>query len=228
MGGSDSGADRKLRTITLKYASNRMFLQDYLRELPGGGMFVSTNDDFEQGERVKLVLVFPEIPEGLKLDGEVAWRRQPARWRSSLEPGIGLSFGNANRSRVEFLLDYCRGELSAARKSGRRIPVDLPVDILDSAQRISGRIKDISRGGVFISTDRSFHRDAVIEMDLYLESEAAPERYAGRVAWLKDGAEDFGVGVEFLFRAPIRRRRISRFVEQIERLIAQGRVPVLS
>jgi len=217
-----------MRTIAVHFSSNRMFMQDYLRELPGGGLFVETSESFEIEERVQALLVFPEIPEGLKLECSVAWRRKPTKWRSSLAPGIGLAFGTGNRSRVEFLLDYCRGELSASRKKGRRIPVDLQVDIVDSTERISGRIRDISRGGVFVSTDRRFDRDALIELDLYLDSSDTPERYSGRVAWLRAGEAESGVGIEFLFRAPIRRQRISQFVSRIERLIAEGKVPVSS
>lgn len=217
-----------MRTIALHFESSRMFMQDYLRDLPGGGVFVETTEPFEIGERVALLLLFPEIPEGLQLSCEVAWRRQPAKWRSSLAPGIGVAFGTANRSRVEFLLDYCQGQLSAARKPGRRIPVDLRVDIVDEAERISGRIKDISRGGVFIVTDRQFNLDALVELDLYLDNEDSPERYKGRVAWHRSSGNDAGVGIEFQFGAPIRRQRISRFVGHIESLIAQGKIPVVS
>jgi uncharacterized protein (TIGR02266 family) len=205
-----------------------MFMKDFLRDLPGGGLFVETTEPFEIGEEVDLVLVFPEIPEGLQLTGLVAWRRQPARWRSSLAPGIGVSFGDSNRSRVDFLLDYCRGQLSAARKPGRRIPVDLRVDIVDESGPISGRVKDISRGGVFIVTDRHFNPDTVIELDLYLDQGGDPERYSGRVAWHRSSGGDSGMGIELQFRAPIRRRRISRFVSRIESLIAQGKIPVVS
>ncbi len=217
-----------MRKIKLSLGSGRDFMEStYLHDLPGGGVFIPTNEDFAPGEDVNVEFVFPEIPEGISISGTVAWRRSPAKWRSAMKPGVGVSFGDHERSRVEFLIDFCSGELAKLRKPGRRVPVDLRADILTEDQRFEGRLKDLSRGGVFVLTDLQLARFDNIELDLFLPGAAEPERFFGSVAWCRSG-DEAGLGIKFEFRSPIRRKRIGSLVSAIEgRLAGRGGVSSL-
>jgi Tfp pilus assembly protein PilZ len=205
-----------MKSLQIVFDSRASFFDYYLADLEGGGVFARTADGFEAGERVSLSLVFPEIPEGLRFRGEVAWRRVPTPWRSVLVPGVGVAFGRSQRSQVEFLMDFCRGRLAASRKKGRRVPADFRVDIVSNQERISGRARDVSRGGLFVAVQRLLDKGTEVDLDLFLEREGPPERFVGRVAWKHADGSDSGLGMEILFRTPYRRALISDFVGKIE------------
>jgi uncharacterized protein (TIGR02266 family) len=205
-----------MRQLYVDYANGSEFLADYLRDPEAGGLFVRTTDRFEVGEPVELTISLPEIRDGVAIHGTVIWRRAPVRWRSALLPGIGVGFSPQSRNRSEFLLDFCNGELSALRKTGRRVPADFRVDIATGKGKISGWAKDISRGGVFVYTDQDLPREAEIDLELHLPESDEPETIPGRVAWLRGSGPGSGIGVQFLFRTPIKRARISTLVKQIE------------
>jgi len=209
-----------MRVIHVEYGTGGELIQDYLRDLPAGGLFVRTTEDYTVGDAVELTVVLPQIPDGVALSGTVIWRRAPMKWRSALLPGIGVAFAEAHRNRSEFLIDFCNGELSALRKKGRRVPADFKVDILSENKRISGWAKDISRGGLFVRTDSRPPKDSVVDLQLYLSGNRPPERINGRVAWERVQAPDPGVGVEFLFRTPVKRAQISNYVNELEQRLS--------
>lgn len=212
-----------MRQIFLRLSTKEQFLDNYLRDLPGGGVFVATEEEFLPGEVVEVQVGFPEIPEGLLFEGRIAWRRAPARWRSALRPGVGVSFGCKQRSRLEFLLDFCKGELVKIRKPGRRVPAAFRVDILRGEMRYTGLSRDISRGGVFILTDQPLHPSEEVELDLFFPGLDSPQRFLGKVVWRRPGGQDAGVGVRFEFRTPLRRRQIDNLVSSIEGRLASNR-----
>jgi type IV pilus assembly protein PilZ len=209
-----------MREIHVEYGNGSEFLQDYLRDLDAGGLFVRTAEEYTIGEHVEVTIAFPQIPDGVALRGDVVWRRAPIRWRSAMLPGIGVGFIKEQRNRAEFLLDFCNGELSALRVKGRRIPADFRVDILAENKRIPGQARDISRGGLFVQTDARVAKDSRIDLELYLSQTDPPEIIPGRVAWERSQDPNPGVGIEFLFRTPIKRAQISNYVNDLERRLS--------
>jgi type IV pilus assembly protein PilZ len=205
-----------MREIFVKYSDVGEFRGDQLRDLPAGGLFFRTEEAFDVGESVLATVSIPDLPDGVTIRSTVIWRRAPTRWRSALLPGIGLGFDEKHRNRWEFLVDFCNGDLSALRKKGRRLPADFRVDILATDQRIPGRAKDISRGGVFVVTETLLARGSSVDLALYLSTADPPELFAGRVAWSRPRGPEPGLGVEFLFRTPVKRAQISSLVREIE------------
>ena len=212
-----------MRTVILQYEHRGEFLENYLADLAGGGLFVRTDEHFDVDDQILLSLRFPEITEGIGVHGLVVWRRAPVRWRSALLPGIGVSFGNQQRSRIEFVFDFCNGQLSIMRKKGRRVPTDFRVDIVSDANRISCRASDISRGGAFLHTERLYNIDTELNFDLFLDDDGRPPaRIPGRVAWQRTSGPETGMGVEFAFPTASRRMLVGRFVQQIEARLSGG------
>jgi type IV pilus assembly protein PilZ len=209
-----------VRSITVYHARRAEFLERYLGDLQGGGAFVPTAERFEIGERVAILFQFPEIPDGLSVHGHVAWRRTPVPWRSVMLPGVGVEFGTGQRSRVEFLLDFCRGYLSDLRKPGRRIPTLLRADILSGEARFEARVRDISHGGVFVLTPAPLAPGAMIDLELFVRSDDPPERLAGRVAWSRADGDEPGMGVQFDFQTASRKRRFASYVDALALLLS--------
>jgi type IV pilus assembly protein PilZ len=195
------------------------FLERYLADLPGGGAFVPTAERFEIDERVSLTFQFPEIPDGLSLRGRIAWRRTPVPWRSVMLPGVGVAFGDGQRSRVEFLLDFCRGYLSDLRKPGRRIPTTLRADIVRAGDRIQACVKDISHGGVFVQTPAPLAVGAPIALELFVRTEDPPEPLSGQVAWNRADGDEPGMGVRLDFSSKARKRRFESYVDALVLLL---------
>jgi type IV pilus assembly protein PilZ len=205
-----------VRTIAIHYDDGAEFLRVFQNDLPGGGLFVPTTEAFEIDEEIALELSFPRITEGLLICGKVKWRRFPTKWRTALPAGIGVSFGSTERSRVEFLIDFCKGALDSLRKPGRRVPVDFRSKILSNGKCLVGRTRDLSRGGAFILTDTPMKKNTAVELDLFIDEASGPERFSGSVVWCRAQGKDPGVGVKFDFGSAIRRRRISRLVGEVE------------
>ena len=206
-----------MKTIFINYADGDDFLRVFLNDLPGGGLFVPTTETFDIDEEIALELSFPSIKDGLLICGNVKWRRSPTKWRSALPAGIGVSFGSGERSRVEFLLDFCKGVLDSLRKPGRRVPVDFRANILSNGKCLDGRTKDLSSGGVFILTDATLEKNTAVELDLFIDDETGgPERFNGHVVWSRAQGRDPGIGVKFNFGSAVRRRRIARLVGEVE------------
>ena len=212
--------DREDRALTVFHARREEFLERYLADLQGGGAFVPTAERFEIGESVDVSFQFREIPDGLSVRGHVAWRRTPAPWRSVMLPGIGVAFGDGQRSRVEFLLDFCRGYLSDLRKPGRRIPTQLRADIVSGGARVEARVRDISHGGVFVLTPAPLAPGALIDLELFVRPNDAPERLSGRVAWSRSDGDEPGMGVRFDFQSPVRKRRFASYVDALALLLS--------
>jgi uncharacterized protein (TIGR02266 family) len=204
-----------VRKFSITFSEKYEFLEVFLGDIPGGGIFVRAEDEYSVGESVAVHLCFREIPEGVSLGGKVVWRRAPAKWRSALVPGLGVQFDDSERTRVEFLTDFCRGQLSAKRKSEERIPTDIPIEYCFAGNWIKGRVRDISRGGLFIVTDNFIPPNTSVDMNLFSSKFGKPDRITGEVAWMRTNGPETGVGVRFELQSPTRRRRVEKLVDQI-------------
>jgi uncharacterized protein (TIGR02266 family) len=78
----------------------------------------------------------------------------------------------------------------------QRAPVDVPVEFgaRGSTERIAGRAKDISLGGMFVETPTPLPFGASVTIHLTLPGHKSPFALPGVVRWLR-GSE--GMGVQF-------------------------------
>ncbi len=65
--------------LAVDYPGEARSVRDYTENLSVGGLFIRTEREFETGERVTLLLSFPQLLEPVELEVEVVWKR----------PGIG-------------------------------------------------------------------------------------------------------------------------------------------
>ena len=78
----------------------------YMPFLISGGLFIPTNDGYEMGDEVYLLLRLPDAPESMAVNGRVVWIT-PARAQAGLQQGIGLQFlerPSAMKAHIETLL----------------------------------------------------------------------------------------------------------------------------
>jgi hypothetical protein len=76
-----------------------------------------------------------------------------------------------------------------------RAPLDASVEFVGkgSSERIAGRAKDISLGGMFIETLHPLPFSSELVVHVLLPSQKAPFALPGVVRWTRDG----GMGVQF-------------------------------
>ena len=76
-----------------------------------------------------------------------------------------------------------------------RTAIDVPVEFVGkgATERVAGRARDISLGGMFIETDRPLPFSAEVTVHLTLPAQKAPVALPGVVRWNRDG----GMGVQF-------------------------------
>jgi Tfp pilus assembly protein PilZ len=206
-----------MRKENLEFNSRSDFERSYLYDLPNGGVFVPTTSDYAISELVLLIINFPEIPDGILLHGRVAWRRPKTKWRSALQPGIGVALDEADPEKVDFLLKFCNGRLEDRRGKSRRIPVKFRVDFL-SADNIwhEGLARNISKEGLFVSTNTALTTGNPLVLRLHLTENEPPDKCFGRVARQCYDSSIPGVGIELEYKTPVRRRRIYDYIKQQE------------
>jgi Tfp pilus assembly protein PilZ len=210
-----------MRTAVITCGQPGEFGKVYLREFPTGGLFIETDTDYFLGERLRVLICFPEIPEGVEIHGSIVWRRSPAKRTSQLKPGIGVSLDETEKERVRFLLNYSEGQARIRRGGSRRIPADFRVDFAYSSEWHSGTALNISREGLFVLTETPAPTDTVVQMKLHLVSGGPPEVFFGKVAWRCERKPETGIGVEFQFKTQVQRQKILQYMEQGENLLAK-------
>jgi uncharacterized protein (TIGR02266 family) len=96
--------------------------------------------------------------------------------------------------------------LELRRHSRAVLDVDVEFASKGSAERTIGRAKDISLGGIFITTDKPLPFSTEVVVHVTLPAQKAPFALPGVVRWTRDG----GMGIQF---APIGARETHAITE---------------
>ncbi|MCP4679799.1 MAG: hypothetical protein GY854_30770 [Deltaproteobacteria bacterium] len=202
------------RTIIQRFERPVDLVNTVLNDIPGGGLFIETEEEFELGEFLWVNVCFSDIPEGIPLYCSVTWRRPVMKWRSALRPGIGVTIDPIDERRWSFVKKYVNGGDSSKRISGPRIATDIPTTITCNDFSFSATATNLGPGGVFVLTEAPLSVETRIEIDLALEEEEKPEHHYGRVAWRYEDTSNVGIGVAFQFRNPHKRNSVLAFMEK--------------
>jgi len=104
----------------------------------------------------------------------------------------------------EHVLQICKKYLNLPGWSGKRSTIKTSANFGKNAEEMSsGTLLDISVGGVFLATEEYFDTGSEVYLEFRLNSERAPIKCKGRVAWInrKDNFKNHtssGMGIEFL------------------------------
>jgi len=104
----------------------------------------------------------------------------------------------------EKFLEKCKKLLKFPSWSGRRYKIKAPVKFwFDTGEVFTGSLYDISMGGVFIDTDKSFQVDSNLQLEFQLNTGSVYIKCNSRVAWVKKMGSlkkdhPQGMGFEFL------------------------------
>lgn len=111
MGGAGGKGRQGILPVTIK--DKDTLYQSYMSFVKGGGLFVKTNQPYNLGDEVFLLLTLPEETERVATTGKVVWIT-PVAAQGNRPAGIGVQFtenadGDSARTKIETLLAGLQG-----------------------------------------------------------------------------------------------------------------------
>ena len=102
-----------------------------------------------------------------------------------------------------------------------RYPVDLRVDYSTRDAFLANRVSNLSKGGLFIATDKPLPVQSELDLVLTLKEEDARIRARGRVIWnydIRQGTSRVipGMGIKFLDLSPDDSRKLVDYLATLQ------------
>jgi Tfp pilus assembly protein PilZ len=203
------------------FPTGTAFLDRFLPEFEGGGLFFPTRRMLAIGETVAVAIRLGRRRSPTLIRGRVA-RRRPGKHSTKIKAGIGIEFLESERQARDYLLGVARGdsEEMVARRH-QRLPVELPVmwQVQGVLQDKTGILRDIGRGGAFVKTEEPLPTESDIVLMVSPPGAEVAMPLSARVCWKGHPGGENGFGVEWKARDAGGSRRIKELVRRIE---AQG------
>jgi Tfp pilus assembly protein PilZ len=203
------------------FSSIAEFLERYLHDLPGGGLFIPTRKSVAIGQPVVVSIRLGPRGSTVLLRGTVAWRR-PGKHRTKTKAGIGVEFLASQGATRDYLLSVARGDaLVMSARRHQRLPLDLPVmwQIPGTRHENAGVLRDIGRGGAFVMTDQSLNGETDVVLKMAPPGAEVATPVLARIAWVAPGKTgEPGFGVAWKVRDAGGGRRIKELVRRLEHL----------
>jgi uncharacterized protein (TIGR02266 family) len=101
-------------------------------------------------------------------------------------------------------LDTVRHYIPSIERRRLRVPCRIDVCLISAGTAHAGVSEDISLGGMFVATGRSFSPGDELRLSFVLPGSTSPTEVRGRVAWVNRGGAvvkpgmKAGIGIEFL------------------------------
>ena len=105
-----------METITVLLNDKSALYSAYMRFVINGGLFISTSEDYEMGEKVSLSLNLMNENSCHALTGKVIWKTPPNSG-SNKPNGIGVQFINPEGLLVKNKIEAYLADLSKSDKS---------------------------------------------------------------------------------------------------------------
>ena len=202
------------------FANGAAFLEHYLAEPAGGGIFFPTRKPLAIGEAVVVSVRLGKRRSPMLLRGAVVWRR-PGKHSTKTKAGIGIEFLPTEMQARDYLLAVARGDSAemVARRH-QRLPVELPIlwAVPGALRDNAGVLRDIGRGGAFVKTEdeQPLPTDGDVVLKVSPPGAEVAMPLSARVAWKGHPGGEHGFGVEWKARDAGGTRRIKELVRRIE------------
>ncbi|MBW2701136.1 MAG: PilZ domain-containing protein [Deltaproteobacteria bacterium] len=193
-----------MRSIYVELRDRRDFLACYLSDPPHGGMVVRSQEALSEGELLELNLRLLDLDQEVPMRGLVLWRRMSDA--GFFELGVGFLATEAVK-REELLTGTVDGIYSERRE--KRYSVSLKVTYETASDFIIDYTRNISSGGIFITSKSSPTLNSRLSFRLHPPGDVEPIQVCGHVAWIKKGQ---GFGVRFRDIDLIEQERLDKLV----------------
>jgi type IV pilus assembly protein PilZ len=96
-----------------------------------------------------------------------------------------------------------------------RAPIELKVSYQRMNAFFADYTRDISKGGIFIKTDKPLAIGTEFEFEVSLPKQTDPIHLRGRVQWVEEKAGNKGMGIRFVWENDAARARFETTVESL-------------
>lgn len=98
--------------FVVEYATDEVFFTDLIADISNGGCFLRTDRELGVGQVIRLKLLPPGFPKGIRVDAEVSWRR------GGEGAGVGLRFvspGWLSRRKLRKMFNRIQAQIEETR-----------------------------------------------------------------------------------------------------------------
>ena len=108
-----------------------------------------------------------------------------------------------------------------------RIALRANAHIRSSRHGVSGTVRNLSRGGVYVESERSFPIESEVVLEVHLPDAPGPLTPTAKVVWQRRGAAErpVGMGLQFLALERCDTRRIEDFLHEHADATILARLP---
>ena len=150
------------RILRISFADADAFWAEYNANLANGGVFVASDEPFEQRERVQVEIVLEFCRESVTLAGEVVHQIPREMAEAGATPGVAVQFHDTTQEVRKCLGSLQRAcgsyqpdPVDAGRRTAPRVPARVRARIISLDEVIEGTTRNLSRSGALIEVDRS-------------------------------------------------------------------------
>jgi Tfp pilus assembly protein PilZ len=214
------------RRLSVRFEDASAFREEFERNLSNGGLFVPSNESFEQRELVEVELVLVFCNQKLRFPGEVVDWRPPELASAGQEAGIAIQILQSARELRAQLEPFAarppggkkpREQATPERRDGRRAPARVPARVTNGDASAGTRTRDLSASGALLSSQG---KAATVgeKLKVTLVHPTRGEELELSSTVVRHVAGDRGVAaVAVRFAAsPAERPAVERFVEDVQ------------
>jgi type IV pilus assembly protein PilZ len=93
-------------SLRVRYHTGETFAHNYISNLSGGGVFISTPKPLPLDSKVKLHIIFEDKNVEIDVEGKVVWENtQGGKFSEITKPGMGIKFTNAPKKSQDVIDD---------------------------------------------------------------------------------------------------------------------------
>jgi len=147
--------------IEVEYKSFEQFYREYTKDISRGGLFIRTRNTFKPQTVLEINLRLPGYDKPFNIVGEVVHSIDvETAEKNGWEPGMGIQIVDFEEGATRALEGYVSSRLkenplsTPDRRKHARVPVRLRVKFPSLEVLQEDYSKDISRGGIFIQTQK--------------------------------------------------------------------------
>jgi len=179
-------------------------------------LFMPSDQGIDLGEKVKLVIKFPTEERIFWLNGTVIGRRVASSGIPPLPAGIEIEIERDMHRSLQMLLDHAGGkQVYRKERQNQRLACSFVVTYRQDKDFIQEFTADFGEGGTFIRTENFLSEDTEVECRLKPPGHMLGIKLKGRVAWVRKRGQPKGMGIEFMFVNPRKRKKLRDLVEKL-------------
>jgi uncharacterized protein (TIGR02266 family) len=227
-GGEDKRENERVRAeIKVHFKTPRDFLKKYTDDISKGGIFVKAINPLPMNTKVKVVLM-PPGQDNIELTGKVVYvLNEEQATKIGRSPGMGVEFFEVSPDtsrKLEEIIEKIKEKITLdfeEKRRDERVIAEIKLKFKTTNGFIQKYTEDISKGGVFIKTDKPLPFDTRVKVLIELPDLDQIE-LNGRVVYVLNEEEakkvmrEPGMGIQFIDVSPEISKKLEDLLEEIK------------